>query len=264
MVAALAAKDDQDQTGLVIGTAIGTVLAFACVVGAMSEGGEGIYAGAFSVAIFWLPLVLVCATFLVNSESDNTGVSANATAATGPRAGSKNLPAIWKNPIERNIKCREYAHHWTSAFLYVGSRRLIECDDGKRLSLDCHGAGMAVGAYSYDEGYSGWDQLPAKGATYSMVCAGLDLVWAWNLGGFAHGCGIWKGNDQIGAYLATPRGGGLNFRGPVWGYRCTVDLVDEDDGVDATGMASISTIGVGVVAAVVVLFTIVINSDGQM
>merc|ERR550514_99397 len=220
-------------------------------------------AGGFSVAVFWLPLMLVCGTLLVNSEGES-GVSTNSTTATGPRAGSKDLPAIWNNPIERNIKCREYSHQWTSVFIYVGSRRLIECDDGRRLAMDCHGAGMAAGAYSYEEGYSGWDQLPTEGSTYSFVCGGLDLVWAWNLGGFAHGCGMWSGNDQIGAYLATPRGGGLNFRGPVWGYQCKVDKVDEDDGVDVSGMDSISTVGVGVVAAVVLIFTVVLNSNGSM
>mgnify|MGYP003314369908 CR=1 FL=1 len=87
------------------------------------------------------------------------------------------------------------------------------------------GAGFAVGLYGYLEGYEGWDSLLAQGDEYRLVCSGLDLALLWDVGGPLHGCGIWKGGKQIGAYHGTWRGGGLNARLLLWGYKCRVKHV---------------------------------------
>jgi hypothetical protein len=133
-----------------------------------------------------------------------------------------NLPAMWKNPVKRAIKCRTYEHHWTSVALYVGVKGMSECDTGKEMQYECHGGGIAVGAYHYMEGYSGWNSLPSEGDEFSLVCSGIDLALVWDIGGPLHGCGMWKDGKQIGSYHGTWRGGGLDVRALLWGYKCKV------------------------------------------
>ena len=79
---------------------------------------------------------------------------------------------MWPNPIvgkdSAGAKCRTYEHHWTSGALYAGIKGRAECNSGRSYEYTCHGGGLALGAYRYVEGYSGWRSLAALSAG-SMV-----------------------------------------------------------------------------------------------
>jgi hypothetical protein len=193
-------------------------------------------------------------------------LSSRCASATAPLpTAAVGLPLMWSNPIKRPIKCRNYAHHWTSAALYEvmrlvllvvshlslsislvfvqGIKSMSQCDNGVEVHHECHGAGLAVGLYQYLEGYEGWDHMLAEGDEYSLVCSGLDVALLWDIGGPLHGCGIWKGGQQIGTYHGTWRGGGLNVRLLLWGYKCKVKRVRMRHSLPSTGGSNATGFG---------------------
>jgi hypothetical protein len=162
------------------------------------------------------------------APSKAPSASPSASNAPTPPANSPysaDLPTTWVNPVKREVRCRNYAHHWTSIGLYAGIKSTAECDNGMEVQTECHGGGAVLGLYRYVEGYEGWDSLPTEGDAYSLVCSGIDLALVWNIMGPMNGCAIWKDGKQVGAYHGTWRGGGLDARALLWGYHCKVKRV---------------------------------------
>jgi hypothetical protein len=74
------------------------------------------------------------------------------------------LPASWPNRVKGNIKCRSKAHYWISIVGYTGLKASLECNHHLEYHLEthtCHGFGFVAGIWHYQEGYWGWDTLPA-------------------------------------------------------------------------------------------------------
>jgi hypothetical protein len=143
------------------------------------------------------------------------------------------IAAIWNNPLslgtrfgsekQQLIRCVDFRNSWTSIAFYsgqTGTSLCINLQTGQYFELEreCHGGGLALGVFDYNEAYMAFSELPTGGV--SLYCTGLHVSALASFLAPMEWCAFQQDGRTIGEWHGTFRGGGLAARAGFTGFSC--------------------------------------------